>query len=156
MKRRTLFLAGLVLLVVIGAGAAFAYWTTHGAGTGTSSSGTLQPVTVDAFVGGDSPSPSFLLPGGSADVILRVKNTNAFAVTLVTVNGGPAAITDNKSGCAGTDLSFASQSSRSDTIAASGTTLVRLTGAATLSTSAANACQGATFFIPVTITVHTS
>src|SRR5437868_6828005 len=86
MKRRTLLVAALALLVALGIGAAYAYFTATGSGAGSASAGTLQPVTVAAFVGGDTPS-SNLLPGGTADVILRVNNTNAFSVKLVSVSG---------------------------------------------------------------------
>jgi hypothetical protein len=158
MKRHPLFAAVIALLVVIGAGAAYAYFTAaNGSSSGHATNGTLAPVTVDAFVGGDAPS-STLLPGGSADVILRIKNQNAFPVTLVTVTGGPAAITvdSGHSGCtvAGV-VSFTNQTGRADTIAASPTTtLVHLANAASMTSAAASACQGATFNIPVTITVH--
>jgi hypothetical protein len=157
MRRRVPLLIAFLLLVVIGAGAAFAYFTAAGSGSGSSSGGTLQAVTVDAFVGGDTPSPSVLTPGGTADVILRVKNTNAYAVKLVTVTGGPAAITvsSGHAGCLPSDVTFTNQTNRSDAINASGTTLVHLAGAAGMSSSAASACQGATFTIPVTITVQT-
>ncbi len=154
MKRRMVFLVVSALLVLVAAGAAFAYWTAPGSGSGSGSTGTLQPVTVDAFVGGDSPS-SVLVPGGTADVIVRVKNTNAYTVKLITVTGGPAAITTAHSGCSAADVTFTNQSGRSDVIAASETTLVHLANAASMTSSAASACQGATFTIPVTITVQT-
>src|SRR2546423_14400177 len=86
MKRRTLLVAALTLLVALGIGAAYAYFTATGSGAGSASAGTLQPVTVAAFVGGDAPS-SKLLPGGTADVILRVNNPNPVAVKLVSISG---------------------------------------------------------------------
>jgi hypothetical protein len=150
--------AVVALALGLGGGAAYAYFTSHGSGTGSATAGTLQPVTVTAFTGGDTPSTT-LLPNGTADVILRVQNLNAFAVTLVSVSGGPGAITvSGGSGCTAgnSGVSFLNQSGLTDAIAGSGsgTTFIDLSGAASMTTASVTGCQGATFNIPVTITVH--
>ncbi len=154
MRRRVLLVAAVVALVLsIGAGAS-AYLSASGSGSGSASTGSMQTVTVTAVTGGDAPSNT-LLPGGSADVILRVDNPNAYAVALTSVTAGPGAISTAQPGCTGTGgVTFTDQSGLSDTIAASGTTLVHLTDAATMATSSPDACQGAAFSIPVTITVQ--
>jgi hypothetical protein len=111
-------------------------------------------VTVAAFVGGDSPS-SNLFPGGSADVILRVSNPNAYIVTLVSVSGNGTITPDGShAGCTTTGVSFINQTGLNATIAASGTTLVDLPSAAAMGITSSNTCQGATFSIPVSITVQ--
>jgi hypothetical protein len=117
--------------------------------------GSIQPVTVAALTGGDAPSSS-LRPGASADVVLRIQNVNPFPVTLVSVEGGPASITADLAhpGCTTTGVTFTDQTGLSVPIAASGTTLVHLPGAAAMSTASSNGCQGATFSIPVTTTVR--
>lgn len=150
-----LLVAATTLTVVLGAGAAFAYFTTTGSGNGSAGTATLQNVTVAALVGGDAPA-SKLLPGRSADVILRVSNPNDFPVTLVSVTGGPGAITASggAGACTVTGVSFVNQPSVSFTIAASGTTLVDLANAAEMDSTSQTGCQGATFAIPVTTTVH--
>lgn len=158
MKRRFLLVSAMVAIVAAGlaTGGAYAYFTSSGSGSGKASVGILLPVTMTAFVGGDTPS-STLLPGGpAADVILRVNNPNTYAVTLVSVTGNGAITADSgHSGCTTTGVSFSNQPSLSITIGASGTTLVHLSGAASMSTASLNACQGATFSVPVSITVHT-
>src|SRR5207302_4720046 len=118
MKRR--FLTALTVAVALTgalAGGVYAYWKTSGSGSGSASTGTLQPVTVAAFVGGDAPS-SVLVPGGSsADVILRVNNTNPFPVTLVSVTGNGTITADSGfSGCTTTGVTFTSQSGLADAI----------------------------------------
>ena len=157
MRRRTAFVGAIVALILgLGAGAAFAFFTSHASGTGSGSTGTLQPVTVVALAGGDSPNSS-LLPGGpAADVILRVSNPNSYAVTLISVAGGPGSITADAGHplCTTTGVSFSNQSALNVNLVANTTTLVHLPGAATMSTSSSNGCQGATFSIPVTITVQ--
>jgi len=112
-------------------------------------------VTVSAIVGGDTVG-SMLVPGGTADVILRVNNPNTAAVTLVSVTGGPGSITADGGhpGCTTTGVTFTNQPSLSVAIAGSGTTLVHLAGAASMGAASSDGCQGATFFIPVSITVH--
>jgi hypothetical protein len=155
-KRRTLVAAIAVLVVILlGAGGAYAYFTSTGSGTGHGRAGTLQAVTVAAVTG--TPTTP-LLPGSSGDVILNVNNPNAFAVKLVSVTGGPAAITvSGGSGCtlANSGVTFNNQTSLSITIPASNSSFaVDLPGAASMSTSSVSGCQAATFNIPVTITVH--
>jgi hypothetical protein len=156
-RRRLLVLvlaATVALVVSLSGGVADAYWTSSGSGTGSGATGTLQPVTVAAFVGGDSPS-SNLYPGGSADVILRVSNPNAYAVTLVSVSGNGTITHDGgHAGCTTTGVTFTNQTGLSTTIGASGTTLVHLSTAATMAGTSSNGCQGATFSIPVSITVQ--
>jgi hypothetical protein len=148
------FGAAVVLVVGLSAGAAYAHWTSTGTGSGSGSTGTLQPVTAAAFVGGDTPS-SNLFPGASADVILRVNNPNAYAVTLVSVSGNGTIMPDGgHAGCTTTGVTFTNQSGLSSTIGASGTTLVELPNAAAMAITSSNGCQGATFSIPVSITVQ--
>ena len=152
MRRRLLLIGTLVLLV---AGTASAYFTSSGSGAASRTAGTMQPVTVTALVGGDTPS-SVLLPGTTGDVILRVNNPNSYAVTLQSVMSGPGSLTADSGhpNCTTSGVAFNNQTGLSTTIAASGTTLVDLPGAASMSTTSSNGCQGATFSIPVTITVQ--
>lgn len=144
------------VVAVAGASAAFAYYTADGTGHASASTGSLQPVTVTALAGGDAPA-SLLVPGGpAAQVVLRVDNPNSFAVTLVSVTGGPGAVTASGGlgTCTTTGVVFADQSGLAVPVGASGTTLVRLPRAASMTSASDNGCQGATFSIPVTITVH--
>jgi len=137
------------------AAVASAYLTTDGTAGGTATNAALQSVTVSALAGGDSPS-SALLPGGSADVVLRVSNPNSYAVTLVSVSGGPGPVTADSGhpGCTNPGVAFTDQTGLSTPIPASASTLVDLPAAASMSTASSDGCQGATFSIPVTITVR--
>ncbi|GAB3563682.1 hypothetical protein GCM10027405_18660 [Arthrobacter alkaliphilus] len=85
-------LTAILLSLVLGVGTAYAYWNTIGIGSGSAANGTMQTVTVDALVAGDSPATA-LVPGGSADVIVRASNPNAFAVQVYsfTANGSVTA-----------------------------------------------------------------
>ena len=86
MSRRSL---AIVIAVVLAAaamtGVSAAFWTGGGGGTGSAADATnLSGVTVIAVSVGDSPT-SALLPGGSADVIVKVANTNGFPVTVTSI-----------------------------------------------------------------------
>ena len=150
--RLRVILAGGILAVGIGAGAAYGYFTASASGTAYASTGTLVAVTLRTT---GTPS-STLLPGGSADVVLGVNNPNAYGVTLISVTGGPGTITADSGhpGCTTTGVTFANQTGLDVAIAASGVTTVHLAGAASMSAASSSGCQGATFNIPVTITVH--
>jgi hypothetical protein len=147
-------LAALVAMLCTG-GIAYAYVGGNGSGSGSASTGTMQAVTVTAFVGPDNPS-SKLYPGGpAADVILRVNNPNAYSVTLFSVTGNGTITADvSHPGCTTTGITFSPPASPGTTLS-TGSSLVHLSGAASMDTTSLNACQGATFNIPVSITVHT-
>ncbi len=147
------FLGVFFTVVAVG----WSYFTATGSGRRSVSVGAMQPVTVVAIAGGDKPSAS-LLPGGTADVVLDVKNPNPYTVTLVSVVGslsGTVSADPGHSGCTPTGVTFTNQTSLSVPIAQSATTRIDLPGASSMSTASPSGCQGATFSIPVTITVHT-
>lgn len=145
--------ATAALCLLAGGGTAYAYWATTGTGSGSAAAGTMQ-VSVDALVAGDS-NRSSLVPGGTADVILRASNPNAFPVTLYSVAASGAAAADAAhAGCITTGVSFkgpAAPLAPAVTIPAKSSVLVALPGTASMSTQSQSACQGATFKIPVTV-----
>ncbi|GAA2138230.1 hypothetical protein [Arthrobacter humicola] len=146
--------ATAALCLLAGGGTAYAYWATTGTGSGAAAAAPMQTVAVDAFVAGDSNRTS-LVPGGSADVILRASNPNAFAVQLYSVASSGAITADAAhSGCTTTGVSFtapAAPLAPAVTIPANSSLLVTLPGAAGMSAQSQSACQGATFKIPVTV-----
>jgi hypothetical protein len=160
--RRTPVVLGAIvaLLLGIGAGSAYGYLATHGSGTGTVDSGTMQTVTM--ATAGTPSTP--LLPGGTGDVVFSVTNPNNFPVSLVAVTlGADSAITadEGHSGCTTTDGSpivtlSVPPGDLPVSIAADATVQVDLADAATMDATATSNCQGATFDIPLTITVHSS
>lgn len=146
--------ATAALCLLAGGGTAYAYWATTGAGSGAAAAATMHAVTVDAFVAGDSNRTS-LVPGGTADVILRTSNPNAFAVRLYSVASNGAVTADaGHAGCTTTGVSFTAPTAPlapAVTIPANSSLLVTLPGAASMSAQSQSACQGATFKIPVTV-----
>jgi hypothetical protein len=146
-----------VLLMVLGVGTAYAYWSTIGIGSGSAANGTMQTVLVDAFVSGDSPATS-LVPGGSADVILRASNPNGFPVQAYSVAAnGPATADAAHPQCTTTGVTFnppASPLSPAVVVPPNSSVLITLPGAATMSAASQSACQGSVFRLPVTMAVR--
>ncbi len=151
MRRRSLLLIAPVACIVVGlsSGAAYAYFSSSGHGTGSASVGSMQTVAISGTVSPNTP----LLPGGSGDVTFKVTNPNNFAVTLVSVVGN-GTITSNQSNCTTTGVTFTNQTGLSTSIPADNTATIDLPGAATMSTASSAGCQGATFSVPVTISVE--
>lgn len=154
MRRRFLIVLTIPLVasIGIGAGVAYGYFSSHGSGSASAAVGNLQPVTV-AAVTGTAATP--LIPGGTADVVLNVTNPNPVAVTLISVGANGAVTPDGQhANCTTTGVTFTSQSGLSVTIPASTTAPVDLPRAASMSVLSSNGCQGATFSVPVSITVR--
>jgi hypothetical protein len=160
MKRRvSKKLAALTIAAALGVvGLVYAAWTTNGTGSGYAKAGTAQALsTVDV----SASTSATLYPGGPAgDVLIKISNPNPYPVTVtgVSLNGtnGDIAADSGHSGCTTTGVSFTNQTGLSIGVPAksgstNGEAQATLTGAASMSNASLNACQGAVFTIPVTI-----
>ena len=147
---RTPILVAVTVLTLLVTGVAVAYWRNGGDGSATASSGTVVPVTLTP----GTPTTQ-LHPGGQAGVVLTVTNSNAGPVrvpslTLDTSQGsGGFAVDGAHSGCALTSLSYAAQDNGGNgwTLTGGQALAVTLANALSMSSSAANACQGASFTV---------
>ena len=146
-----------VLTLAIGGGAALAFWRTTGSGSGASSVGTAQSVTVQAVASG-TPATT-LIPGGSGELLIQISNPNTYAVTLTSVTQNGSVSSTGTSGCSTTGVTVPTKTGLTITVAA-GTaggaviTVVHIPNGAAMSTASDSGCQGATFQIPVTVTVQ--
>jgi hypothetical protein len=140
-----------VAVVAVAAGTAAAYWITTGSGTATAQAGTAQNPTTSAV----AVTSGLLVPGGTGDVYLKVNNPNTYAVRLTAVTGtGAIAGSGGIGTCATTAVTFTNQAPTSNnTIAAGGSATFTFAGAVAMGTNPDNGCQGATFTIPVTVTI---
>jgi hypothetical protein len=151
------FLGLLLVIMTLSAlaGVAAAVWSAIGAGTGSGTTGTTVAVTITPA----TPS-TFLYPGGTADVVLSMANSNVSTVRIgslaIDTSRGTTGfeVDASHSGCVLSSLSFTTQTNGSTgwTIPAkvgsvSGTLAVSLTNAVAMSFGAVSACQGATFTI---------
>jgi len=164
-RGRQVLAGGLVLAtVVMSGGAAYAWWSGSGSGSGSAGAGTLLPLEISH----DGVTPTTrLLPGQTGTVALLVHNPNPVPVRLVEV----VADTDDQthavlpisvsggSGCTAgnSGVSFVPQTGLSITVAVGVEWQeIELPDAVTMDLSSDNGCQGASFAIPVRLTVRTS
>jgi hypothetical protein len=136
--------------VILTAGIAFAAWTAGGSGNGYAKAATVGALTtVDA----SASTTAQLYPGGTGDVKITVSNPNAFPVTVTGVSGSGTITSNAGATCTNaTGVTFTDTTGLTDVAAASTTTTITLTNKASMSNSSNNACQGAIFTIPVTLT----
>ena len=153
--RDVLVLLAAVVLALVLDGTAFAYWGGSGGGADSATTGAAVPVGLSPA----TPAAG-LHPGGTADVALVVTNPNAFTVNLGSLlldtsrGTGGFTVDAGHSGCATSVLGFTTQTNGTGwTVPAkvgstNGVLPITVSGALTMTTSAANACQGAN------VTVH--
>jgi len=153
-RARHLLAAFVLVSVMSGAGgAAYAYFTTVGSGHGSATVGTTLGVTVEAATGTVS---SKLIPGTSADLPLTLTNPNAFAVRITSIqqNGSVTAV-GGLGTCTTSGVSVPTNNSLSVALASGSHVAVHVPNGAQMSTASDSGCQGASFQIPVLITVRT-
>jgi hypothetical protein len=136
-------------------GLVYAAWTTNGTGNAYAKAGTAQALsTVDV----SASTTATLYPGVSGDVLIKLDNPNPYAVTVTAITGSGSVTADaGHSGCTTTGVTFTNQTGLSLVVPAKsggvdGVLQTTLTGAASMSNASLNACQGATFTIPVSLT----
>ena len=157
-NKKNLRVLALTASVGMIAGFVYAAWTTNGSGSAYSKAGTAAALsTVDV----SASTTASLYPGVNGDVLIKISNPNPYPVrvTGVSLNGTNASITADAShsGCTTTGVSFNTPASVSIDVPAKsggvdGETQATLNGAASMSNASLNACQGAIFTIPVTLT----
>lgn len=154
-SRARLVAIAVAAIVAGGAGAAYAFWSSAGGGTGGADSGAVQPVTLSAGIPG---SP--LYPGAQVAVELTITNPNEGAVRIGSIaldTGQGTGGFDVDAGHAACDLSALEFSTQTNGGAGwdlppqvggtDGTLDVSLPAALSMATSAGNECQGATFTV---------
>ncbi len=148
------------LVIGLGTGTAYAYFTSHTSGTGALTTGSAQGITVTAVA---SPgADANLYPGGpSVAVNFTVNNPNPYAVSFtgwsgavlstVTPVGSNTCTTGDfqiaaASGSFGSALSIPANTPSSPGVSGTASGVVQLTG------TAQNGCQGATVTVTLTLT----
>ena len=156
MSRRPLVVisaAGLASAAL--SGVSLAYWTGLGSGGANASNATnLTGVALRSVTVGDIGSGSALIPGGSADVVVKVSNSNGFPVTVTSIAPTTGQPVTAANACTPTGVTFTGQAGSWVIPAGSAGTPIRLPGAAHMDTTSSSACQGTTFRIPVTVTAR--
>src|SRR4051812_48165049 len=89
-----------VVAGLLGAGVAFAAWTSNGTGTGTATATSATPLVIT-----QSASASGLYPTGQVAVPFTVTNNNPYSVTLATAKASGFSVDASHSGCSVAALS---------------------------------------------------
>ena len=148
-SKRNLVVGSMTLVTITAVAFVYAAWTTNGSGSGYAKAGSSQALTT---VDVSASTAATLYPGVSGDVKLQISNPNPYAVRVTGVSGNGTITPDaGHSGCTTTGVTFTNQSSLTIDVPASSSTTTTLTGAAAMSNASLNACQGATFTIPVAL-----
>ena len=150
---RLTFCAFVVVVLGLGGGVAYAWWSSSGTGSGAASVGTVQSVTV---VGATGTVESALVPGASADLMVELDNPNASAVEIVAVSQGTGGVTETGGigTCDASAVTVPTQSGLDIAVAPGTDVLVHVADGAAMASTAENGCQGATFQIPISLTVQ--
>lgn len=146
-RRRRLYAVALITGLLFIVGTALAQWLATGTGTGTAKARVAQPLTTSTVA-----ASSDLYPGGMGDLNLTISNPNPYPVTVSSVTGN-ATITSDTSGCDASnhEVAFQDQTGLSLFVAAGSSATHVLDDVVSMGASSADACQGATFTIPVAL-----
>lgn len=150
--KKTAVVGGTVL-TLMGAGVAFASWTTTGTGSGAATAGSAGSLTVTGGSG-----VTGLFPTGTKTVSVTVSNNSPYKVAMDTITAGTTTVTGNSGTCTASVVSTTDKSGLTDVLDASGgpapSKVYTFTFAMT--NAAEDGCQGATFSIPFTASGHSS
>ena len=164
LARWVLVPVGLVVALGLGTGHSYAYFSAQGgSGAATGATSTVLPLVIRSATTGSLASS--LLPGGTADLIVSARNPNAVPVTIIKVaQGGGVTVSGGTAGCTSdpdwpgilgsSGVSVATTDGLSVAVGAGATVTFHLASAAVMALTSASGCQGATFRIPVTVTVQ--
>jgi hypothetical protein len=149
-SRRTAVVVAAVVLGLLSAAPAVAYWRASGGGSASASTGTSATLTLSP----GTPTAQ-LYPGGQTNVVLTITNPGAATVRVGSLvrdtsqGSNGYAVDGGHSACGLTALSFTTQNNGGAgwTIPGGSAVPVTLTNALAMDGTAANACQGATFTV---------
>jgi hypothetical protein len=156
-RKPLLFGAVVALVVGLGAGTAFAFFTGVGNGSGAASVGTVQSVTVDNIAFGTATVTTKLYPGATnGDLKLKLDNPNSYPVTIVSIAAGTGTVAGSGGvgTCSTTGVSVNAQTGLSISVPSGTGVFVVIPNAVSMDATSDSGCQGATFQVPVTITVE--
>ncbi|MDL5155814.1 hypothetical protein [Actinomycetospora termitidis] len=152
-RTTVLVVLALVLAALAAAGVAVAAYLASGSGASGVSGGTALAPTTSA-VAGSAVTTGLLSPGASGTALLSVTNPNPYKVQVATVApAGAATASGGVGACATTGVTFTAQTVPDVVLAPAASTTLTLGGAVAMSNASETGCQGATFSVPVTVSV---
>lgn len=138
--RKRLAVLGGVLLVLAGAGVAFAAYLSSGTGSGQ----TQSSVAVNSTISSNTPGAQ-LYPGSTSTYTVTINNPNPYPVKVVSIS---ASTSDKVGSCPAGTVTSPAVANPAGTIAPNGNANYALT--ATMAADPDNSCQGQSFTMPLT------
>lgn len=147
--RRKAFVIGALIGGMLFGSIAWAAWTANGSGSATAKAQTAQALTT---VDVSATTTATLYPGATGDALIRVNNPNPYPVRVTSVTGSGTIVSDKGAACDGsTGVTFTNSTGVALDVGASSAATFTLSGKVAMSNASDNACQGAVFTIPVTL-----
>jgi hypothetical protein len=140
-NRRRLAVLGGVLLVLAGAGVAFAAYLSSGSGTGATTSSVAVSSTISA-----NSSGAQLYPASTSTYTVTINNPNPYPVKVVTISSSSSQATSG--GCPAGTVTSPAVTNPAGTIVPNGSGSYPLTAA--MAADPDNSCQGQSFVMPLT------
>jgi hypothetical protein len=151
-NRRRIVIAGVSILVVAGAFAAYALWAGSGTGSGRARATTAVEATINPVDCAAQPGCIDLYPGyADGDVYFTITNPNPYDITFTDMT--PGAITVIPAACPAGSITVAPTTGLALVAPANATTgELSVLDVVTMSIDAPNECQGAAYDIALTLT----
>ncbi len=152
--RKVVLWFGVVGVACALSGAAFAYYSGSASSSTVVNVGRVQPVTVMIATG--TPTTP-LYPGGVGDVSLTLNNPNDFPLRVTALAPSPTAPVTANGGvgpCTVTGVTVSSLTGLDLTIAPGDGEVIDIPNAVSMGMNSQSGCQGATFSVPVSLTVE--
>ena len=146
-RSRKILVAVAVVAVAVTGAFASAAWLSSGSGNGAAKADTQKGIVVTA----GTPTAQ-LFPGAKGDLKVDVKNNNPYPIKVTTIDGDGTITSSDATCTASTGVTYTNQSNVGTTIAAGATESITLQDSVAMDNSSDNACQGATFTVPVKVT----
>jgi hypothetical protein len=146
LKKRVLVIIAVLALGV--SGAAIAYWTQAGSGTGTGTVGTTGTVTLQG------PVTAGIYPGGTAAVTLTASNSASAPVKIQTVSLVSVAVDAGHASCNTADFTMPTVTENTNLAGNAVAQALTANGVLSMANTAINqdACKGATLTLTLSST----
>ncbi len=154
-KVRRLVGLAVALLMLGVTGLVYAQWLASGSGAVYAKAGKATNLSTKDVSANVSTTTGLLYPGADGDVLVQIHNPNPYPVkvTEISSGAGEATASGGTGTCTTTGVSLKGPQTVSIEVPAGGDSAEKvLSGAAHMSGSSEDGCQGATFTIPVTLT----
>jgi copper(I)-binding protein len=141
--------ATLMTGALLAASVATAAWLASGTGSGAAKAITATDLTVEVAT-----ATADLYPGATnGDLFLKINNPNPYPVTVTSVDAGAGPVSSHDATCDtnGSEVTLDASTAVTIDVPAAGSTTTTVADIVNMGVDADDACQGATFDIPVDV-----